>query len=59
MGDLMLDAYIIERIRERQDRQREDARIPLHIERPEHNQPVRADEEPSEQRGIVEIDFSI
>lgn len=29
----MLDAYIIERIRQEQERQRKDTRLPLHIER--------------------------
>lgn len=55
----MLDAYIIERIRERQERQREDARLPLRIEQPVEREPHKADEEPREQRGIVEVDFSI
>ena len=56
----MLDAYIIERIHQRQERQREDARLPLQIERPEHvDVPARLHEEAQEQRGIVEVDFSI
>jgi hypothetical protein len=56
----MFDAFIIERIRQRQERPREDGRIPLHIEQPLEPMPMqRTEEEPRQDRGIIEIDFSI
>lgn len=57
----MLDAYIIERIRQREERAREEARIPLRIDPPPAYAPrERTEEEPaSSERGVVEIDFSI
>jgi len=56
----MLDAYIIERIRQREERAREEARTPLRID-PPSSQPPREhrEEEPAPERGIVEIDFTI
>jgi vacuolar-type H+-ATPase subunit F/Vma7 len=56
----MLDAFIIERIRQRQDRQRESAQVPLRIEVPvpEH-EPPRRDEKKDDERGVVIIDFNL
>ncbi len=56
----MLDAFIIDRIRQRQNRPRESAQVPLRIEVPEREDrgPVR-EEKPREERGIVIIDFTI
>jgi len=57
----MLDAYIIERIRQRQNRPRESAQVPLRIEVPEQREePLpRRDEKPAEERGVAIIDFTI
>jgi hypothetical protein len=56
----MLDAFIIDRIRQRQNRPRESAQIPLRIEVPEREEPApRREEKPVEERGIAIIDFTI
>ncbi|MFN7142871.1 MAG: hypothetical protein ACK4YP_03780 [Myxococcota bacterium] len=57
----MLDAFIIERIRQRQNRQRgESAQVPLRIEVPEREEPSpRREEKPREERGIAIIDFTV
>lgn len=58
----MLDAFIIERIRQQQNRQRESAQVPLRIEVPDIEPPNRhreEREEKKEDRGIAIIDFSI
>ena len=61
----MLDAYIIDRIRkEREAREQEDRRIPLHIEnhverppdKPDHRD---GDRESPDERGSVIIDFQV
>jgi hypothetical protein len=56
----MLDAFIIERIRQQQIRHRE-TQVPLHIQVPEQGAPRREDkdEEKREDRGVAIIDFSI
>ena len=56
----MLDAFIIERIRQQQ-RVREDAGVPLRIETPPPPPEPRAREEDNDDpgRGIVIIDFTI
>ncbi len=57
----MLDAYIIERLRQQNNRQRgESAQVPLRIEVPVPVQPPRRPE-PTErdERGITVIDFTI
>jgi hypothetical protein len=60
----MFDAFIINRIR--RERQREqDRRIPLHIEAPRRHEPPqherrqRSEDDSSNKRGIVNIDYSI
>ena len=56
----MLDAYIIDRIQQRRERPRDEIRAPLRIEPPPDLYPLqRVDEERDQERGIVEIDFSI
>lgn len=58
----MLDAFIIDRIREDQNRSRERAQIPLQIEVPPEERETwgrREPQPPQEERGIVEIDFSV
>ena len=57
----MLDAYIIDRIRQSQNRPRESAQVPLRIEVPEHREEPRPrrEEKPNEERGIAIIDFTI
>lgn len=56
----MLDAYIIDRIRKRQNRPCESAQIPLRIEVPEREEPTpRREEKPQEERGVAIIDFTI
>lgn len=58
----MLDAFIIERIRQQQNRPRESAQIPLRIEVPDMEPPRRheeREERKDEERGIAIIDFSI
>lgn len=56
----MLDAYIIDRIRrEREQRDSEDARIPLHIEVPPELPPdIRPEMPRDSERGSVEIDLA-
>jgi len=56
----MLDAYIIERIRREQERQRrKGAQIPLHIEPPppEDGRPRKEIHEDRPERGTTVIDF--
>jgi hypothetical protein len=57
----MLDAFIIDRIRQHQNRPRESAQVPLRIEVPEREEPrsPRREEKPHEERGIVTIDFTV
>lgn len=58
----MLDAFIIQRIREDQKRSQERGAEPLRIEVPREEPvvPVRRQEQaPAEERGVAEIDFSI
>lgn len=61
----MLDAFIIERIRQdrERERQRESARQPLRIERgpppPPEADPRRDRDEPAEKRGSTVIDFQL
>lgn len=58
----MLDAFIIDRIRQHQNRPRESGQHPLRIEIPvpEQQAPPRDREEPEkEERGIVTIDFTV
>jgi hypothetical protein len=58
----MLDAFIIDRIRQRQNRPRESAQLPLRIEVPDpEQQPPRRDRDEFEkqERGIAIIDFTI
>jgi len=63
----MLDAYIIDRIRrEREEQDRRQSRVPLHIE-PPPQQPVsgpatdddRPERNDSDERGSVVIDFHV
>ena len=60
----MLDAFIIDRIRQRQNRSRE-AQVPLRIEVPvpeptdPRRDPRRDDERKDEERGVVIVDFTI
>ncbi len=61
----MLDAYIIDRIRrEREQRQRRNVQVPLHIDDREHR-PDRDHSEsdpsgdPRNERGSTEIDFHV
>ena len=57
----MLDAYIIQRIRQQRDESRSSERVPLRIEipvdRPDDRHPAPRKED--EERGIVVIDFTI
>lgn len=59
----MLDAFIIQRIREDQKRSSERAAERLRIEVPPEEPPFppvqRRESIPAEERGIAEIDFSI
>ncbi|MES2641783.1 MAG: hypothetical protein V4850_19980 [Myxococcota bacterium] len=59
----MLDAFIIDRIRQHQNRPRESQQLPLRIEVPEPEQQApRRDRDEiinKEERGIVTIDFTI
>lgn len=57
----MLDAYIIRRIRNKEETAVDGERIPLRIEVPiQPPEPEQRQSPPDErQRGIVEIDFSI
>ena len=58
----MLDAYIIERIRrEQEERSRNSASVPLHIEVPKPSPPSIPTEEDNEpgDRGSVDIDFQM
>jgi hypothetical protein len=60
-GDVeMLDAFIIDRIRQQQIRHKE-SQIPLRIEAPETEPPTRPEEQEKDkqERGVVIIDFSI
>lgn len=59
----MLDAFIIDRIRQRQNRSRE-AQVPLRIEVPvpepkDPRREDRRDERKDEERGVVIVDFTI
>lgn len=57
----MLDAYIIQRIRQQRDESRSSTGVPLRIEipvdRPEDRPPPPRKEE--EERGVVIIDFTV
>ncbi len=57
----MLDAFIIEEIRRREQEQRDDRpRIDLPLPEPApHRQNEREDEDDKPQRGVVIIDYSI
>ena len=59
----MLDAYIIERIRQDQRRPSDSAGMPLRIRIPEQpepgDEPGSGDEATPTERGIVEIDQSV
>jgi hypothetical protein len=56
----MLDAFIIDRIRQRQIRPRDSAQVPLRIEVPEPEQAPRQEERgEKEERGVVVIDFTL
>lgn len=56
----MLDAFIIERIRQRQNRQRDSAQVPLRIDVPiPDHEPPRRDDKKDEERGVVIIDFNL
>ncbi|MDP2305292.1 MAG: hypothetical protein Q8P18_04615 [Pseudomonadota bacterium] len=59
----MLDAFIIDRIRQHQNRPRESAQLPLRIEVPDPEQQApRRDRDEiinKEERGIAIIDFTI
>jgi hypothetical protein len=56
----MLDAFIIDRIRQRQNQSRE-AQVPLRIEVPvpEPKDPRREERKEEEPRGVVIVDFTI
>lgn len=56
----MLDAFIIERIRQEKNRHRESG-VPLRIDVPEIVEPAPRQEEKKEEdpRGVVVIDFSL
>ncbi|MFZ5478503.1 MAG: hypothetical protein ACOZNI_17165 [Myxococcota bacterium] len=57
----MLDAFIIERIKQQQIRHRE-SQVPLHIQVPEQAPSYRKEEleqEKRDDRGVAIIDFSI
>ena len=57
----MLDAYIIDRIRrEREERRKDEAFVPLRIEAPRAQpEPEDTTNEPAPERGSVVIDFNL
>jgi len=61
-GGVMLDAYIIERIRrEREEQERQQTQVPLYIEPPPppRHEPVDDDSTEERDRGSTVIDFHL
>jgi len=56
----MLDPYIIDFLKERERREQEDTRIPLHIHPPEIDDRERGEQKPGDtnKKGYIEIDIS-